>query len=476
MQRIPAFLAPMTLVFLFAACAPAPSGPAQAVAQDGDAAQTVSAAPATSPAATSTPLEPYAWPRLLGEDFDGHAASGALQFDWSQPPSLDWTLPVGTGYGLGSVAEGRYYHIDAVIEDRTRVERLRAFDLNDGKELWSVKRPFEYDDLYGYESGPRATPTVAGDKLVSYGVDGVLVCRRRSDGHLVWSVNASEKFGVVQNFFGVGASPLIHEGAVIISVGGSPPEDQRIAPGRLDRVIPNGSALVAFRLDDGEELWHTGDDLASYSSPRTMRLGDDTVVLLFARDHLLAVDPSTGTVLWKHPHRADMLESVNAMMPIVDQDRVFISECYQIGSVLLRASREDVQVVWQDDQNNRRKQVMRCHWSTPILLDGYLYGCSGRNNPDSDFRCVEFATGELQWNDDRHMRSSVTLADGHLIVWEERGTMQIVRPNPEKLDVVAEYDFSDRLGYPCWAAPIVVGDRLLIRGDETVLCLRLPTK
>lgn len=418
----------------------------------------------------------YTWPRLLGEDFDGTAASGDLTFDWTRPPETAWTLAVGSGYGLGSVADERYYQLDATFDDGVSSERLRAIDLANGEVLWSVKRPFDYRDLYGYESGPRATPTIAGDKIVSYGADGVLVCRSRADGKMIWSVDANEKYGVVQNFFGVGASPLILDDLVIISVGGSPPEDQSLPPGRLDRVIPNGSALVAFDLTDGTERWRSGDDLASYSSPRTIVLGDRTIVLLFARDHLLAVDPANGKVLWKHHHRADILESVNAMIPIVDGDRVFISECYQIGSVLLQADTDQAELIWQDDPNNRRVQSMRCHWSTPVLLDGFLYGCSGRNAPDSDFRCVEFATGKVQWEDGRRIRSSVALAGDHLVVLEERGMLQIVRPNPNELEVIAEYDLSDQIRYPCWAAPMIVGNRMLIRGDETVLCLALPLR
>ncbi|KAA5546345.1 PQQ-binding-like beta-propeller repeat protein [Roseiconus nitratireducens] len=380
---------------------------------------------------------------------------------------------MGPGYGLGSVAEGRYFHFDAADSDEGRVQRLRAFDLQSGQPLWSVQQPFDYRDLYGYEAGPRGTPTVAGDKVFTMGVDGVLCCRRVEDGKLEWSVDTNERYGVVQNFFGVGSSPLIHEDKVIVQVGGSPPEDQAIAPGRLDRVIPNGSAVIAFDRDSGKEVWRCGQDLASYSSPRTLQIGSQTVVLMFARNHLLAIDPEQGKVLWEHRHRADLLESVNAMMPVVRGDQVFISECYDIGGALLQVTLDGVQRIWEDAGKPRRNQAMRCHWSTPILIDGYLYGCSGRNNPDSDFRCVRWDTGEVAWNDERRIRTSVTLAGDHLVVWDEKGRMQIVRPTPERLDVVAEYDFRDRLSYYCWAAPIVVGNRMLIRGDENVLCLAL---
>jgi outer membrane protein assembly factor BamB len=416
------------------------------------------------------------WPRLLGSQFDGVADVKGIEFDWSRTPEVAWRLPVGDGYGLGCVADGRYYHFDAARIERQTVERLRAFDLKDARLIWSVDRPLNYSDLYGYESGPRGTPAIAGESIVTYGVDGGLLCRNVADGSLKWSVATNDEYGVVQNFFGVGSSPLVLDSLVIVLVGGSPPEDQNIAPGRLDRVIPNGSALVAFDLETGTEVWRCGDDLASYSSPRPMQIGSKTVVLAFAREHLLVVDPSTGKVLWKKRHRSDKVESVNAMMPVVSGDRVFISECYQIGSLLMSVSIDGPKTLWQDPPKNPRVRAMECHWSTPILIDGFLYGCSGRNNPDSDFRCIEFESGKVKWSDDRRIRTSVARAGDHLVVLEERGRMQIVRPNAEKLDVVAEYDFGEYLSQPCWAAPIIVGNRMLIRGDRHVLCLAIPIK
>ena len=115
------------------------------------------------------------------------------------------------------------------------------------------------------------------------------------------------------------------------------------------------------------------------------------------------------------------------------------------------------------------------------MIDGYLYGCSGRNAPDSDFRCLDFKTGEVAWADSRRTRCSVTQVGDRLVLLEERGRLQVIQPNPERLDVVAEWDLSTATGdrpaisYPCWAAPIVVGDRLILRGTSKVLCLRWPS-
>jgi outer membrane protein assembly factor BamB len=291
-------------------------------------------------------------------------------------------------------------------------------------------------------------------------------------------VDTNEQYGVVQNFFGVGSSPFVLGNQLIVMVGGSPPEDQSIAPMRLDRVSPNGSAVVAFDRMTGEERWKCGDDLASYSSPRPIDIDGKTLVLVFAREGLMGIDPELGKVLWRFDHRARILESVNAMVPVVVDDNVLISECYEVGSVLLKVSFDQAEIVWQDPAN-RRVQSLRAHWATPIVIDGNLYGCSGRNAPDSDFRCIDFRSGEVKWIDPRRIRSSVTRVGDHLLVLEERGRLQVVEPSPQELKVVAEWDLAvpdgDRpaISYPCWAAPIVVDDRLILRGTSQVLCLKL---
>ncbi len=422
------------------------------------------------------------WPRFLNRGFDG-AAEVTSEIDWEASPRFRWSLDVGEGYGMGSVVGDRYYAFDSrEVSPGSRAERLRAIDLDSARTVWSVERPLLYRDLYGYEPGPRTTPTVRDDVIVTIGVAGDLCCRDREDGALRWGINTNEEYGVVQNFFGVGGSPLILDDVVIVMVGGSPEEDQRLPPGRIDRAVPDGSLLVAFDLDSGAERWRAGDDLASYSSPRPIELDGKTFVLMFGRDALFLVDPEDGTVRWSFPHRADLVESVNAITPVVWRDHVFISECYQVGAAMLRVTPDDYDVVWQDPAGNRRAQSMRSHWATPNLINGFLYGCSGRNAPDSDFRCVDFRTGAVKWVDARRIRSSATRVGEVLLVLEERGLLQVVRPDPVKLEVIAEWDLGEAdgerpaLGSPCWAAPVVVGNRVLVRGDERVICLELPTR
>ena len=85
----------------------------------------------------------------------------------------------------------------------------------------------------------------------------------------------------------------------------------------------------------------------------------------------------------------------------------------------------------------------------------------------------------MKWTDPRRIRSSVTRAGDSLVVLEERGVVQVIKPNPEKLEIVAEWNLSEPSGgrpainYPCWSAPIVIGNKLILRGTDRVLCLEM---
>ena len=71
------------------------------------------------------------------------------------------------------------------------------------------------------------------------------------------------EFGVIQNFFGVGSTPLIYEDLLITMIGGSPEESQSVPRGQLDRVQPDASGIVAFDRLTGEVRYRTINDLAS---------------------------------------------------------------------------------------------------------------------------------------------------------------------------------------------------------------------
>ena len=209
----------------------------------------------------------YDWPSFLGSERNSKSAETGILKDWSQGKlKTVWTAKVGKGYALGAVANGCFYQFDAIDQKC----RLVCRDANSGVEKWKFEYLFEYKDTYQFDEGPRCTPIVDQNRVYTYGVEGMLHCIDARTGEVIWKNNLNEQFGVVQNFFGVGSTPLIHDRYLICMVGGSPPEDQKHRQ-RLNLVSPNGSAIVVFDKASGEMLHKIGDDLASYSSVQLYR-------------------------------------------------------------------------------------------------------------------------------------------------------------------------------------------------------------
>jgi outer membrane protein assembly factor BamB len=312
-----------------------------------------------------------------------------------------------------------------------------------------------------------------------FGVEGMLHCLRAVDGTPVWNVDTRAEFGVVQNFFGVGSTPVIEGDLLIVQVGGSPPESQLVPPGMLNRVTGNGSGVVAFDKYTGEVRYKLSDELASYSGPTLATIDGRRWCFVLARGGLLGFEPATGAMDFHFPWRANDLESVNASNPVVIDDLVFISETYGPGSALVRVRTGACDVVWSDEKR-RRDKSMQTHWNTAIHHEGYLYASSGRHSSNAELRCIELATGNVMWSEPGLTRSSLLYVDSHLVCLTERGELLLLRANPNQFDPVSVFvptvpgnPSLPLLHYPAWAAPILSHGLMYVRGGNRLACFEV---
>jgi outer membrane protein assembly factor BamB len=427
------------------------------------------------PAQATQPPTPasHDWPGFLGPHRNCKSDEHGLPKDWPpQGPPVVWQATVGTGYAAPAIADGRLFQF-ARIENNAR---LTCFDAKTGTQKWTCDYPTDFEDMLGYNNGPRATPMVEGSNVYTYGAEGVLQCVNIADGQMVWRVDTLKDFNVVKNFFGVGSTPLIYGDLLLVCVGGSPPGGPTDVYAANGQVEPNGTAIVAFDKLTGKVRWKTGNELASYSSPVLAKIGGRDIVFMLARGGLMAIDPQKGETITEFPYRAKKLESVNASTPVIVGDQIFISETYEIGSAVVQFDGAKFTEIWSD-RNRRRKQAMALHWNTPIENDGYLYGSSGYHTEEADLRCVEWKTGKFMWSEPSMGRSSLLLVDGTLVCLSEDGTLRLLRPNPEKYDELVKWELKNQdspmLPYPAWAAPALSNGLLYLEAANRLVCLRL---
>ena len=421
------------------------------------------------------------WPCFLGPTGDNVSTEKGILTRWPKAgPEVVWSKVVGIGYAGPVVSRGRLFFFDRV---RNR-QRLRALKAETGEELWSFDYPSDYRDFYGYNGGPRCCPVVDNDRVYVFGPEGMLYCVRVKDGKELWKVDTRKQFNVIQNFFGVGSTPVVEKDLLIVQVGGSPKGSERVS---FDELKGNGTGVVAFDKRTGEVKWKASDELASYSSPTVRTIGKRRFCFVFARGGLVALDPATGKKDFHYPWRASFLESANASNPVVVDDQVLITECYEIGSALLQVKPGGCKQVWTDRNKGLRTKSLMCHWNTPIHVGGYVYGSSGRHEVQAELRCVEWATGKVQWKERGLSRCSLMLADGHFVCLGEDGWLRLLKVNPNKYDQVAAVQLrkTNKEGEPdpdappllgereCWAPPVLSHGLLYLRGPEHLVCVRL---
>lgn len=414
------------------------------------------------------------WTQFLGPLGTSVSTEKGILSPWPESGlKVVWHKPTGIGYGMPAISKGRLFLFDR----HDNQARLSCLDARTGEFFWKFEYATNYRDKFGYNNGPRCCPVVDGERVYIQGAEGVLHCVSAKDGKAIWKVDTREDFNMQQNFFGVGSTPIVEGDLLIVHVGGSPKGTVVRNFEDFANLKGDGSAVVAFNKYDGKVKYRISDELAGYAGPVLATIDGRRWCFVFARGGLLAFEPSTGKIDFHFPWRSEDLECVNAANPVVIGNLVLISETYGPGSALLKVKPGGYEVVWSDARKFRKS--LQCHWMTPIHHQGYVYGSSGRHTNNAELRCIELATGKVQWSEPRLTRCSLLMVDGHFLCLGEDGTLRLLKVNPKKYEEISTLEVKDPrtgrplLEYPCWAAPILSHGLLYIRGEERLVCLEL---
>jgi outer membrane protein assembly factor BamB len=382
------------------------------------------------------------WPQFLGPHRNGSYTGPSEKLSLRQARLL-WKKEIGQGFSSPVVKDGKLILFHRLGGQET-VECLEA---RTGKRLWAVQYATSYRDDFGFDEGPRGTPTIDDGRVYTFGAEGVLHAIDFATGAKSWRVDTHPKFSVRKAFFGAAASPLAEGAAVYVNVGG-----------------PNGAGIVAFDKKTGNVLWAATNDDAGYSSPIAATVGGLRNILCITRDGLVAADPANGRVRFRFPFRSRSNASVNAALPVVAGDLIFISASYNTGAALLSATGNRVDKVWASDD------VLSNHYSTSVHKDGYLYGFDGRQEFGQRFRCVEMKTGKVRWTAGDFGAGTVTIAGGRLLIVRENGEALLAPASPEGFRALEK---AQLLPGAVRAYPALADGCLYVRNEKTLAAYSL---
>jgi outer membrane protein assembly factor BamB len=371
------------------------------------------------------------WPHWRGPNRNGVSSE---KVNWpAGGPKTIWRAQVGTGFSSISVSHGRAYTMGNADEKDT----IWCFDAASGKPIWRHSYDAALNPQY-YEGGPGATPTVHEGRVFTISKWGDVFSLDAEKGKVIWEHHLL-KDGIHTNRWGFAGSPLIWKDLVILNVG---------------------SSGVALDSATGRIAWMNGTNSAGYASPLLFKSGDKEAVLIFAAKHLVALDPRTGSELWRFPWETGY--DTNNTDPVAHDDTIFISS-YSRGCALVRVKDGKPEAVYDS-------KVLFNNLSPGILIGEYLYVFNGEAKMKTDFRCIHLPTGELKWQRDDPAFGSVICAGGKLLIMSEKGELLLTEPSPKELKILGR---SQVLGGVCWTPPSLAEGKLFIRNAKgDLLCLK----
>lgn len=369
-----------------------------------------------------------------GPSGNGHASPGQTPpIEWSESDQVAWSAAVpGRGHSSPIMVDDRLFLTTA--REATQEQSVLCYSVTSGALLWETV-VLEAQLPEGiHHNNTHASPTVATD---GERVFALFYTENKSlnlfaldmDGNELWQVDAGTFDS--EYTFGYGSSPVVAEEFVIVS------NDSQ-----------GTGYLIAYNLDDGTEAWRT-PRLSEKSSFGTLALGEvDGRIQLLTSGHgqrVAGFDPQSGQELWSVPGGPPVVAST-----VVWDDRMV----YASGGFPSRETwATDVvsgQVLWMSPA--------KCYEQSMILVDDSLYGVS----EGGLMYCWNAKSGEIRWRERLPKgpeSASLVYAGGHLYHANEEGAIFVIKPNPERLELIAE----NQLGDEIFATPAVRDNRLYYR-------------
>lgn len=394
------------------------------------------------------------WSHIAGPTSNRQTTETA-RAEWpSGQPRKVWEIPATGGFSSFVTGGGKAY---TVVSDRGR-ETAIAVDRKTGARIWQITFN-EIDYRNGGErgapgneggDGPRITPVYANGKVFVFGGMFDLHALHAESGRVLWTRDLIKDHGGSEIEWSNAAAPIVLGDRVIVSGGG------------------RGQAFIAFRADNGEVIWKSGNDRATHATPVVATIHGKQQALFRTERGLVSLDPENGRELWHYPfpHR-----TATAPSPVVWNDIVFCSAGYGVGGgacqVKRTGERWEVDELWRSPGN----RDTAAHWSTSVAHDGFLYGCYGHNEyGNGAFKCIDIRTGKVMWQQAGFGHGQVILAGNRLVATTDAGVLTLIEPTPAGYREIAKADIIDG---KVWSSPAFSDGQILLRSTTKGVCVEL---
>ena len=407
------------------------------------------------------------WPQWRGKNRLGvWEESGILERFPAGGPQRAWSSPIGRGYAGPAVAEGRVFVTDyRPTGNRSGIERALCLDEETGELVWEKEWAVDYAGLE-YPLGPRATPTVDGDRVYVLGAMGDLYGLQTENGAEVWHRNYQTDYAAELPTWGFVAPPLVDGDRLIALVGGSP-----------------DAKVVAFNKMTGEEIWRAIDASSEpgYDPPVIVEAGGTRQLIIWHPTAVASLDPETGRKYWEQPFKIQ--GGLTVATPVLSQHGLLVSAFYN-GSRMYRllSDRPAAELIWKGSSDSEiDTDGLHSLVTTPVVDGNHIYGIGSYGH----LRCLDARTGKRVWESLALTKENARWASGQIVrqgdryfINNDRGELVIARFTPdgyEEIDRATIIEPTNPLrrrrefGAVHWTHPAYANRHMIIRNDEEIV-------
>lgn len=435
--------------------------------------------------APAAPQDPKGnWPTWRGNEGTGAVSSGKPPVTWSEDENVVWKTPLpGLGNSTPVIWGDRIYLTTAVeTEEKAAAEpanggedrgerrgrrrgrrggfgggaaptnvfdfRVLAIDRATGEVLWDKSAARAVPHERGHQTGSQASnsPVTDGRFLYAhFGSRGVHCFTL--DGEPVWSRTDLGQMRT-RNQFGEGSSPALVDGTLLVNWDHE-----------------GDSYMLALDARTGEDRWRQPrDEPTSWSTPVVAKVNGRKQVIVNATNASRAYDLKTGKVVWS----CKGMTANTIPTPIVRDGVAYLMSGFRgamLQAIRLKGAKGDItdsdHVLWTHERQTS-------YVPSALLLDDDIYFLRSNN---AVLSCIDAKTGAVHYEGQRlsglrTVYASPLAADGRVYLVSREGVTKVLKAG-STYEELATNELDDAFD----ASPIVIGDRMYLRGHDNLYCL-----
>ncbi|MFK5924016.1 MAG: PQQ-binding-like beta-propeller repeat protein [Verrucomicrobiota bacterium] len=395
------------------------------------------------------------WPMFRGPTGNGVSQEKGVPLTWDAEKNVKWKVALpDKGNGSPIVSNGRVFVVSADKDGKKR--SLLCFDRKSGKSLWQQSVSYDQKEAT-HKTNPFGSSTAAadGEKVVVWHSSAGLYCYDFK-GKQLWK----RDLGEFKHMWGYGGSPLLHKGKIYLHA----------APGA--KVF-----VTAIDLETGKTLWQADEPqkgngeknenkkyMGSWSTPIVVTVDGTEQIVCSMTTRVNAYDPENGNIIWTCEGLSGKKGDLSYASPLVAGNVCVGFAGFGGPSIGIKlGGKGNVTAknqLWRVEKSPQRI-------GSGVVVDGYLYLANAGPNT---FQCIDPKTGEELWQErsggPAHWGSMV-YADGHLFVTNQGGTTFVIKPNPEKLEVVGKNTIDERSN----STPAFSDGQIFLRTFDNLYCI-----